>query len=138
MTLFVDASAIVAITMEETGFEPRALRLSVAWTTSTSPIGFYEAVTAIARIRAIDPEIAKIDLLESLKSLGITIVPMPTDIGEAAIDAHRRFGKGRHPASLNMGDCFAYACALRLDLPLLYKGNDFSLTNIRSAMEFAP
>jgi ribonuclease VapC len=138
MTLFVDASAIVAIAMEEIGFEPLALRLSVAGTTSTSPIAFYEAVTAIARIRAIDIEIAKISLADSLNSLGITIVPMPNDIGGAAIDAHARFGKGRHPAALNMGDCFAYACAKRLGVPLLYKGNDFALTDVQSAMEATP
>jgi ribonuclease VapC len=137
MTLFVDASAIVAIAMEEVGFEPLALRLSVAGPTSTSPIAFYEAVTAIARVRAIDPEIAKSGLYDSLNSLGITIVTMPSDIGEAAIDAFRRYGKGRHPASLNMGDCFAYAFATRLGVPLLYKGNDFSLTDVQSAMESA-
>jgi ribonuclease VapC len=138
MTLFVDASAIVAIAMKETGYEPLALRLSVAGRTSTSPIAVYEAVTAIARIRVMDSQTAKISLLESLESLGIAIIPIQPDVGEAAIDAHIRYGKGRHPAALNMGDCFAYACAKRLGVPLLYKGNDFSLTDVQSAMEAAP
>jgi ribonuclease VapC len=70
--------------------------------------------------------------------LGIDIVSMPADIGDAAIDAFQRFGKGRHPAALNMGDCFAYACAKRLGVPLLYKGDDFSLTDIHSALETDP
>jgi ribonuclease VapC len=138
MTLFVDASAIVAIAMSEPGHEPLALRLSQAGNTNTSPIAVYEAVTAIARIRAIDPETARTKLLVSLRSLGIDIVAMPADIGDAAIDAFQRFGKGRHPAALNMGDCFAYACAKRLGVPLLYKGDDFSLTDIHSALETDP
>jgi ribonuclease VapC len=44
------------------------------------------------------------------------------------------YGKGRHPAGLNMGDCFSYALAKRLDEPLLFKGKDFSLTDVRSAL----
>ena len=47
-----------------------------------------------------------------------------------AIDAHARYGKGRHRAALNMGDCFAYACAKANDAKLLYKGEDFSKTDL--------
>jgi len=50
-----------------------------------------------------------------------------------AIDAFERFGKGRHPAALNFGDCFAYACARRFGVPLLYKGDDFPQTDIEPA-----
>ena len=49
-----------------------------------------------------------------------------------ALDAYARFGKGRHPARLNMGDCFAYACARSHGVPLLYKGDDFALTDIEA------
>jgi len=51
-----------------------------------------------------------------------------------AIDAYRRFGKGRHKARLNIGDCFSYALAAATDLPLLFKGNDFAQTDIRPAV----
>ena len=51
-----------------------------------------------------------------------------------AVDAYRRYGKGKHPAALNLGDCCSYALAKALDLPLLYKGNDFSKTDIVSAL----
>ena len=51
-----------------------------------------------------------------------------------ARQAFARFGKGRHPAKLNFGDCMSYALAKSLDAPLLYKGNDFALTDIRSAL----
>ncbi len=61
------------------------------------------------------------------------VEPVDRNTTELAVMAHQRFGKGRHPASLNFGDCFAYACARQLGLPLLYKGNDFSGTDIETA-----
>ena len=61
---------------------------------------------------------------------GIEIVPVDRDLVEIARIAWRRFGKGRHPAALNFGDCFAYALAKSRDLPLLFVGSDFSQTDI--------
>ena len=55
-------------------------------------------------------------------------------LGDAAFAAFLNFGKGRHPARLNLGDCFSYGLAKELDLPLLYKGDDFAKTDIRSAL----
>jgi len=52
---------------------------------------------------------------------------------DLALQAFSRFGKGRHPARLNMGDCFAYACAKFHGVPLLFKGDDFALTDIDAA-----
>lgn len=60
----------------------------------------------------------------------IQLVPLDTTQMRAAADAFRRFGKGRHPAGLNFGDTFSYALASTRALPLLFKGNDFSLTDI--------
>ncbi len=51
-----------------------------------------------------------------------------------AINAFRSFGKGRHQAGLNIGDCFAYALARATGLPLLFKGNDFTRTDIRPSI----
>ena len=61
---------------------------------------------------------------------------MPVDARQAdfAIQAFRIYGKGRHPAGLNIGDCFSYALAKALDEPLLFKGNDFGRTDIRSVL----
>jgi ribonuclease VapC len=56
-------------------------------------------------------------------------MPIDAELGQMAIDAFERFGKGRHPAALNLGDCFAYACARRLDTALLCKGSDFPRTD---------
>jgi ribonuclease VapC len=72
-------------------------------------------------------------LEEFLKRAGIDIASVDADQSRAAIDAYRRFGKGRHPAGLNFGDCFAYALAAVTSEPLLYKGDDFAKTDIAAA-----
>ena len=64
---------------------------------------------------------------------GAIVVPIDRAVGDAALDAFVLFGKGRHRASLNMGDCFAYACAKMNRLSLLCKGDDFVHTDIRIA-----
>lgn len=65
-----------------------------------------------------------------LKRAGVDIVPVDHEQALLAREAYRRFGKGRHPASLNFGDCFSYALAVRLGEPLLFKGGDFGLTDV--------
>jgi ribonuclease VapC len=64
---------------------------------------------------------------------GITIEPVTIEHGELARQAFLDFGKGRHKAGLNFGDCFSYALAKATGEPLLFKGNDFSLTDIEAA-----
>lgn len=66
-----------------------------------------------------------------LARLGLTIVAFDETQAELAREGFRRYGKGRHPAGLNFGDCFAYALAKALDAPLLYKGSDFDKTDLR-------
>ncbi len=66
-------------------------------------------------------------------SLGVREANLP--LAADALDAYRIYGKGLHRARLNLGDCFAYALARRLDAPLLYKGSDFALTDVRSALQ---
>ncbi len=62
------------------------------------------------------------------------IEPVTADQAELAVAAWRRFGKGRHAASLNLGDCFSYALAEALGEPLLFKGDDFAQTDVRAAV----
>jgi len=64
----------------------------------------------------------------------IEIIAFDSGQAEIALDAWRRYGKGRHPAALNIGDCAAYALARTLNDPLLYKGEDFSKTDVASAI----
>ena len=68
-----------------------------------------------------------------LAEAGIEIVPLTLELAEVARDAYRRFGRGRHPAGLNCGDCFAYALAKATGEPLLFKGNDFARTDLPAA-----
>lgn len=68
-----------------------------------------------------------------LREAQVEVVPVDHAQSEAAIDAFRRFGKGRHPAGLNFGDCFAYALAAVTGEPLLFKGDDFAKTDIAAA-----
>jgi ribonuclease VapC len=63
----------------------------------------------------------------------VRVVPITAEIGRSALSAFERYGRGRHPAGLNMGDCFAYACAHHLEMPMLFKGDDFPLTDIMVA-----
>lgn len=74
--------------------------------------------------------VSGIDALRALvRSLGIVIVPLNDTHAELAVTAYERFGKGRHPAGLNYGDCFSYALAQTRGEPLLAKGNDFARTD---------
>ncbi len=68
----------------------------------------------------------------------IRTVPLDQGLADSAADAYRRFGKGRHPAGLNFGDCFSYALAIREQAPLLFIGNDFSQTDALVANHPAP
>ncbi len=66
---------------------------------------------------------------------GIEVAPFSAAQARIARGAFERFGKGRHPAGLNLGDCYAYALARFMDSPLLFKGNDFSKTDLRAAVQ---
>lgn len=78
-----------------------------------------------------------LDRLQQLASaLQFDIVAFDRDLADAAVNAHRRFGRGSgHPANLNFGDCFAYALAKTRNLPLLFKGDDFIHTDIQPALK---
>lgn len=69
-----------------------------------------------------------------IESVAPEIVPVTAETAQLAFSAFKRFGRGRHPAKLNYGDCFSYALARQLDCPLLFVGGDFSQTDLRSAL----
>jgi len=131
--MFVDASSLTAILADEPELSDLVARLEKASTKTTSPLAVWETAVAISRILSIPVPDASRAVSDYLENAGITVVAIPPDAADIALDAFHRFGKGRHPARLNMGDCFAYACARQLALPMLYKGNDFVLTDIERA-----
>lgn len=131
--MFIDASALVAMVAREPEGDEFADRINQAATRYTSPLAAYEAVLAVARIRNSSVPETQAVLDRFIAAASIEIIPITPEIGRLAIDAFARYGRGNHPARLNMGDCFAYACARALGVPLLFKGDDFSRTDIASA-----
>jgi ribonuclease VapC len=128
--MFVDASAIVAILVLEDDGPALQIRLGQADRIHTSPVAVYEAVLGIARILNVSAAAAQAEVDSFIAETGAQMLSITAEIGREAIRAFERFGRGRHPARLNMGDCFAYACARALNVALLYKGEDFSQTDI--------
>jgi ribonuclease VapC len=128
--MFVDASAMVAIIAEEPDAAALSARLGQAARAFTSPVAIYEAVLGLSRAGGMSIGRAEAILDRFLEQTATTVVPVTPAIGRAAVAAFVRFGRGRHAARLNMGDCFAYACARDLDVPLLFKGDDFPRTDI--------
>jgi ribonuclease VapC len=129
--MFIDASAIVALLTRETEAADLLKRLEAARNLITSPIAIFEAVLALCRKRRATVDEAQRDVSDFLDLAGIAIVPITEGDAVTALSAFARYGKGRgHPAQLNLGDCFAYAVAKNRHVSLLFKGSDFSETDI--------
>ena len=127
--IVLDASAVVAILNREPGFEQLLLRMLHEPQRHISPVSFVEVVMALARKFA-DPR----HVPETwVKQENVQIFPVEGDHASWALHGYLIYGKGRHPARLNLGDCFSYAAAKALDAPLLYVGDDFAKTDIRPA-----
>lgn len=128
--LFVDASVIIAIIAQEEDWLDHVARLERAAEIRTSPLAVWEATVGLVRQRSCSiPQAA--ELVERfLDELDAQTLPITEETGRVALDTYDRYGRGRHPAGLNFGDCFAYACARQHGLELAYKGNDFSQTDL--------
>lgn len=128
--LVVDTSALVAILLNEPDGSTYFNRIASARAV-LSAVGKVETLMVLLS-RAPDEGRERFDF--TVKTLNVAIVEVDDRLAESAIEAFLRYGKGRHPAKLNFGDCFSYALANCLNAPLLFKGNDFSQTDIRSAL----
>ncbi len=131
--MFVDASAIIAIIGDEEDRLSLPARLAQAGAVFVSAIVLYEATTGLARKRACSIEQAEELVGLFVEETAAQTIEIGAEIGSTAIRAFGRYGRGRHKADLNMGDCFAYACARACGAPLLFKGNDFVHTDIAVA-----
>jgi ribonuclease VapC len=131
--MFVDASALTAMLTDEGDARSLLLRLQNYPQRTTSPLAVWETVLAVARILGLPIVEAGAAVEDYLKLVGITVAPVAPETRSLALDAYDRYGKSRHPAALNFGDCFAYACARYDRVPLLYKGDDFAQTDIEPA-----
>ena len=125
--MVLDSSALLAILFGE----PEADRLKRAMAASghfrMSAVNWLEAMMVLESRRGVD---STDDLQAFLDELDVRIIPFDHRHMEEAREAWRRFGKGRHPAGLNMADCAAYATAVLAGEPLLFKGEDFSRTGV--------
>jgi ribonuclease VapC len=129
--MIVDASALVAILLDEPEAPRLASRLEAPEQPLTHAISVYEAVTAVARETRRGLAGASEDVAALILNAGIEVVPLGAPEAAAALAAFARYGKGQgHPAQLNMGDCFSYGCATTRGMPLLYKGGDFAQTDL--------
>jgi len=143
LSAFLDASAIVAALGRESdgpSFEARIA--SMDRPLYVSSLVRFEAMLSLARKKATPgrrPTVGQLaearDVVDDfITALGAHDVPIDAAIGERAMEAAMRFGKVvGHPAQLNVGDCFHYACAQANGVPLLYKGDDFAKTDIEAA-----
>lgn len=131
--IVIDASALVAILLREPEADAFVAVLEAQTPALVSPTSILDSVAALVREQGCSVSDARVILDDLMKVSGISVAPIAEEVCEAAITAFDRYGKGRHPASLNMGDCYSYALAKTLRMPLLFKGNDFSRTDLDSA-----
>jgi ribonuclease VapC len=128
--VILDTSAIVAITLKEPGHEELVAKIRAAGTLGIGTPTLTETGMVLSARLGVEPQ-ALLDRF--LRDFGVMPVPFGELHWREALDAFRRFGKGRHPASLNFGDCLSYAIAKVANHPLLFVGNDFSRTDIEAA-----
>lgn len=132
MSIAVDTSALIAVLLGEDDAESMVGALADA----AGDIAISAATLVETRIVAEVKQgaAATVDLRALLNTVDADIIAVDADQADIAAAAWMRFGRGRHPAALNFGDCFSYALAKSLGAPLLFKGNDFAQTDIASVL----
>ncbi|WP_275786631.1 type II toxin-antitoxin system VapC family toxin [Pararhizobium gei] len=128
--MIVDTSALVAILYREAEAASFVERIHEAETARISVANYVELSMVV------ESQLGSNGMRQAeafFRRAGIIIEPVTVEHGELARQAFLDFGKGRHKASLNFGDCFAYALAKASGEPLLFKGNDFSQTDVQAA-----
>lgn len=124
--MVLDTSALIAVLQGEPEADALVAALEAAPGLRISAATIVES-GMVMQARYGDAGERELDLL--MHRLKVDVVPVTAEHAELARRAFRRFGKGRHPAGLNYGDCFTYALAVALQEPVLFKGNDFSQTD---------
>lgn len=129
--MVIDTSAVLAVLFDEPGAE------AVEGAFENDPVRLISAATLleaaiVVEARHGEPGGRELDLL--LHRARVNTIPFDADQVDIAREAWRQYGKGRHPAGLNFGDCFALALAKQRGEPLLYVGDDFSRTGVASVL----
>lgn len=129
--MVLDTSAILAVLQGEPGTPGLIAALEAAPLKRLSTASLVEAAI-VMQARYGDHGEQEVDLF--VQRLRVDVVPVSAEHADLARSAYRRFGRGRHPAGLNFGDCFSYALAMALGEPLLFVGDDFSRTDVAVAL----
>ena len=129
--MVIDTSALIAILLQEQDAVRLAEAIEAGSPLLLSAASLFEA-SMVIESRKGEAGGRELDLL--IYRSGIEVLAVDQDQAETARQAWRRFGKGRHPAALNYGDCFSYALAKSRRLPLLFRGNDFVRTDIEAVL----
>ncbi len=131
--MYVDPSAVLAILLEEDDASDLMQRLAASLNPIMSIVGKVEAALSLGQ-KLQDYDAAREIIAQFCEEAGISVLPVQPSLYDEVLKAYRRFGKGTgHPAKLNFGDCFSYAFAKANDQPILFKGDDFSRTDLRPA-----
>lgn len=129
--MVIDSSALVAILFREPDADNFTAAIAAASTRLIDAPSLLE--TAMVAVGRLGP-IGRSMVYRLRQSVAADVVPFTLSQAESAIEVFLRYGKGRHPAGLNFGDCCSYALAAETGLPLLFKGGDFALTDVRAAL----
>ena len=129
--IVVDCSALIAILRREPEADGFLQIISEAEGCLLSSVSLLETSMVLAGHTGDATSWAELDAL--IARAGIEVVAQDAELTEAARAAFLRYGRGRDPAALNLGDCASYALARQRELPLLFKGNDFTRTDLRTA-----
>ena len=129
--MIVDASAVLAVLLHEEDAASFAQAIEAADALRMSVVNYVEAAVRIDRLKSHE---SSRDFDDFMRVTGIELHDVTPELAEAARLAYGRYGGSNHEASLNLGDCFAYALAKATGEPLLYKGADFAKTDIPSAL----
>ena len=129
--MILDSSAILAVIFREPGYEVLIRRITGAPLVAVGAPTLVE--TALVLTARLGRDV-RLMLSEFVRQAEAEIVPFTEEHYQAAIDAFARFGKGRHPAALNLGDCLTYAVARVAAMPLLFTGDDFQKTDLPPAI----
>ena len=128
--MIVDSSAVVALLVGEPGYRALAAKITAEATVAIgAPTLFETGMVMIGRMGVPGRGL----VAQFLESFEVVVIPFGDAHWRAATEAFGRYGKGRHPAALNYGDCMTYATARIADMPLLFVGDDFARTDIEAA-----
>ncbi|KAF2988931.1 type II toxin-antitoxin system VapC family toxin (plasmid) [Methylocystis sp. MJC1] len=128
--MMIDASAFLAILLAEENGPDIAQRIAAAKAPYTSPLAVYETAARLMKVRQMAAADAETIIRALLDEAGIRVIHITDSMTTAALRAFEQYGGSRHPAGLNLGDCYAYACAKAYRAPLIYTGADFAQTDL--------